>query len=96
MKNELNQATGSMFRAGDIVKHNPTGEEWVLAVDQEDDRVMPNGWPETLAYASDCEIVKRSTDSERREYIETWATKNTGDYRTLKAKRQLSALNAKL
>ena len=57
------------FRAGDIVKHGPTGEEWVLAVDQFGNEVSPCGWPETIAKAADCEIVTRASDKERHEQL---------------------------
>jgi len=54
-----------MFRAGDRVKHRPTGEVWILATDEDDGRVMPAGWPECQAMASDCELVEAATDEKR-------------------------------
>ena len=58
------------FRAGDTVKHGPTGETWILAVDQFGrEEVCPCGWPETIAKASDCEIVKQASDEERKQQL---------------------------
>ena len=37
------------FRAGDTVRHKPTGEEWILAVDQHGDHVS---WCQNQAAAS--------------------------------------------
>jgi hypothetical protein len=53
-----------MFRAGDVVKHGPTGETWWLAVDEERGEVMPAGWPETIARASDCTIERAASDEQ--------------------------------
>ena len=60
----------SDFRAGDIVLHGPTGEEWILAVDQFGASVMPCGWPETVAEARDCSLVNAATDEERVKQLE--------------------------
>lgn len=47
------------FERGDIVRHGPTGEEWVLKRVHKD-RVEPAGWPACQALASDCTLVERS------------------------------------
>lgn len=57
------------FRAGDTVHHFPTGENWILAVDQFGDEVSPCGWPETIAKASDCTILERASDKQRHEQL---------------------------
>lgn len=57
------------FRAGDRVKHAGTGETWVLACDQQDNDVLPAGWPETLAKATHCRLVEAATDAARREML---------------------------
>jgi hypothetical protein len=57
------------FRAADVVKHGPTGEEWVLACDQEREDVRPAGWPETLARASDCTLVEAASDVARLDML---------------------------
>lgn len=48
------------FQAGDVVLHRPTGEMWLLIVDEHNGRVVPGGWPDTRADASDCELVEAS------------------------------------
>ncbi len=47
-----------LFKAGDTVKHGPTGETWILKRDEEDGHVWPCGWPETRARAADCTIIR--------------------------------------
>ena len=49
-----------MIRANDLVKHIPTGEEWVVAgVDYQTDRLVPCGYPfPTMARISDCELLE--------------------------------------
>lgn len=82
------------FRAGDVVRHRPTGEEWQLA-HCEDGRVAWCGWPEGQADAADCELVRAATDEQHRAMLEAWAAKGTfgRDGRTLVARRQLYELN---
>jgi hypothetical protein len=46
------------FQPGDRVRHNPTGEEWVLARVY-GSYVMPGGWPATHAHAADCTLIAR-------------------------------------
>ena len=57
------------FRAGDEVLHAPTGETWLLIVDEENGVVVPGGWPDTRAQASDCSLVRAATDAERLEQL---------------------------
>jgi len=48
-------------RAGDVVKHIPTGEEWLLlGVDSRPGRghVYPAGWPPCRADMADCEFIE--------------------------------------
>ena len=45
----LGESPVRSFRAGDHVKHAPTGEEWELACDEERGEVMPSGWPMGIA-----------------------------------------------
>ena len=65
-----------MFRAGDQVKHGPTGECWLLAFGDTEDgtgKVSPCGWQETLAEASDCTLLKAATDDEADEMRRKWS-----------------------
>ncbi|HEX4347581.1 MAG TPA: hypothetical protein VHZ73_08410 [Vicinamibacterales bacterium] len=78
------------FRAGDTVKHTPTGEMWILACDQEDNKVLPAGWPESLAKATDCALVEAATDAERLAMLTNAAI--SGGYRGAVASSQFAAL----
>lgn len=53
------------FRANDAVLHAPSGETWVLAADERHGEVVCAGWPESIARAEDCSIVRVSTDEGR-------------------------------
>lgn len=53
------------FQAGDVVRHIPTGEEWLLIVDEHEGRVVPGGWPDTRAEAKDCILLKETRDREK-------------------------------
>ncbi len=77
------------FRAGDKVKHAPSGETWVLACDQVGDEVHPTGWPESIAQAKDCTLVVAATDEERLDKLKSVADQCAGQMRGSRAKRQL-------
>lgn len=88
--------TVSQFLAGDFVHHGPSGEEWVLATDEEKGEVMPSGWPECIAKASDCTLQQRATPEQRLKILTIWAAPHPDaagerDRRTLTARRQLAA-----
>jgi hypothetical protein len=94
-------ASGSRFLAGDVVQHGPTAEEWILANDEEHGHVMPCGWPESMAKAKDCTLVKSATDKQRIDMLTNWSAKDKGrdhenDYRTRTARHQLATANVKL
>jgi len=57
--------TDTLFRAGDVVDHLPTGERWQLAIDQIGPHVFPCGTPAVRAQASDCNLVTAASDEER-------------------------------
>lgn len=51
---------------GDIVRHEPTGEEWTVGyIDETADRLAWVGWPPGFAKLSDCTFVERATPEER-------------------------------
>ncbi len=81
------------FRAGDHIHHGPTGEQWVLACDEENGEVICCGWPETVAAAADCSLIEAATDEERIKTLQNVA-KVRGDsggfqMRALRAQRQI-------
>lgn len=85
------------FRAGDTVKHHPTGETWVLATDEERGEVCWAGWPPGYAKASDCTLVEAATEKERLEMLERVAAmrpneRGIDDHRKIIAIRQYAAL----
>ena len=82
-----------MYRAGDVVRHGPTCETWVLACDEEDGRVLPAGYPECTAAAADCELVTAATDVDRVEMLRRVAHATGGhgaSYRTSLAAEQFA------
>lgn len=80
------------FRAGDVVAHGPSGEEWVLACDEEAGRVCPAGWPNSMADARDCTLVERASDHARIEMLRQASALN--DNRGEAARRALAAERA--
>jgi hypothetical protein len=56
----------TQFKPGDIVTHNPTGEEWIL-VTVYGSYVKSGGWPESIALASDCTLICGCTTSDERQ-----------------------------
>lgn len=83
------------FRAGDKVHHEPSGEDWTLANDEENGKVSPSGWPESMADAKDCRLLEPASEIDRIHALQAWAKEGLGyeherDHRTLAARRQLS------
>jgi hypothetical protein len=61
------------FKCGDHVKHRPSGETWVVAY-ADNEHVACCGWPETLAQASDCTLVKAATNEQHVDMLKRCAT----------------------
>lgn len=76
------------MRAGDIVRHKPSDEEWVVAY-QDGEYMAWCGWPEGEARVSDCEVTKEATEAEHREWLQRLA-KSSGK----RARMALAALEA--
>ena len=83
------------FDTGDIVKHEPTGEEWVVAFAAEGRGLCPCGWPETLANIEDCTLVKRATDKERHDLLVQMSSMSIEDIRGVYARRVLGLWNTR-
>lgn len=87
------------FRAGDHVRHRPSGEEWIVAVDSENGRVSWSGWPEGMAAEEDCELQRAASDEERLRQLRACASmpgtdgdpRRGADHRKVAAQRQLHA-----
>ena len=51
-----------MFLGGDLIRHKPTGEDWVVlrsGVDADGEFIEPAGWPPCRARANDCRILQK-------------------------------------
>lgn len=58
-----------MIRIGDVVRHEPTGEQWVVAaLDRED--MYWVGWPPGCARLADCTLVEACTDAEHVDMVQ--------------------------
>ncbi len=69
------------MRAGDTVKHIPSGELWTVAVTR-DGELIPMGWPESLAKQADCELVEAVDDDlHMKVLLDTLAVKDPGSSR---------------
>jgi hypothetical protein len=79
-------------RAGDHIHHAPTGEDWLLAADERDGRVICCGWPESLGNASDCTLVRGVSDEDHLKVLRAVA-KHDG-LRGSWARRDLAALTS--
>jgi hypothetical protein len=82
-------ADGYIYRAGDIVHHEPTGEDWVVAY-LDGEHIAWCGWPAGEAMARDCWLKKSSTDEEHRSWLEQIA-KSDGK-RARMAQRELERM----
>lgn len=56
-------------RAGDVVKHLPSGETWMVAGAYENGDILCAGWPCSLARKGDYEITHRATDAEHLDML---------------------------
>jgi len=56
----------TQFKPFDTVTYNPTGEKWML-ISVYGSYVVPAGWPESRALASDCTLICGCTTSDQRD-----------------------------
>jgi len=56
------------MRTGDLVKHKPSGEEWIVARVAGED-VFPCGWPCTMALKDDCEVIHACHDEDHDYWV---------------------------
>ena len=57
--------TGGPFSTGDHVRHNPSGEDWIVAYhDPENDELAPCGWPKSYGKGADCTLIKAAAPHE--------------------------------
>lgn len=53
---------------GDVVRHRPTGEKWLVAYVR-GDRLAWCGWPEGEAALSDCTLLCKATPEQRLKHL---------------------------
>ena len=80
------------FRCGDIVRHKPTGETWVVAW-ADAGTVAPAGWPDCRGRSSDCELLLAANDEKHSTKVAEWLAVK-GDSR-VEGVRRLYAQEAK-
>lgn len=73
---------------GDIVRHEPTGEKWVVAYVR-GDRLAWCGWPEGEAALSDCILITKATP-EGRDKLLSGMAENTDGARGRYARNRLA------
>ena len=73
----------------DVVKHAPSGEEWVVACVR-GDRLSWCGWPEGTAALADCTLVRKATPDQRQLLLQDMAASSSGDHRARYARTQLA------
>ena len=83
------------MRAGDTVRHEPSGETWSVAAVLPDGTFYAAGWPCTMARQSDATIVERASDEEHEATLLTWASMTDGDPRSSAARRELETQEAR-
>lgn len=82
------------MKAGDIIKHNPTGETWtVAAVCNRTKMLLCCGWPESMAPWSDCTLTKECDDTEHRKMLKGVMESCGGQLRGVWARQNLDELN---
>ena len=67
---------------GDTVRHDPTGEKWIVAYVR-GDRLAWCGWPEGEAALSDCTLITKATPDERDELLRRCLQARAKSMRTL-------------
>lgn len=59
------------MRTGDIVRHRPSGEEWLVAwADHQSGYMAPCGWPTCQAKIEDCTVVLMADDAANDKLID--------------------------
>lgn len=78
------------MKTGDIVRHRPLGEEWVVAY-VDGDRLAWVGWPPGQALVTDCELVEECSVEESERLLRQLADSKggPGDKRVNMARRLL-------
>jgi len=80
------------INTGDVVRHIPTGEKWVVAFVKDGD-LSWCGWPEGWAKISDCILIKKATTDERLKLLKEMSEMPTDyDHRARYARSELDLM----
>ena len=61
------------IRCGDVVRHRPTGEEWLVAyADYETGYLAWAGWPDGRAKIADCDLIEARDHRRHVESVGAW------------------------
>jgi hypothetical protein len=61
------------IRCGDVVRHRPSDEEWLVAyADYETGDLAWAGWPEGGAKIADCDLIEARNDQRHVECVGAW------------------------
>jgi len=83
--------TDQTIDTGDAIRHNPTGETWVVA-HVSSNKLCCCGWPEGRAELKDCTLIRKATPEKRLELLKEMANSSTGSSRRDHARHQLKSL----
>ena len=68
------------YRTGDVIRHIPSGEEWLVAT-ADARHVSPCGWPYGLARLDEVELVEAATDEAHLKLLQELANMSVPDPR---------------
>jgi hypothetical protein len=58
------------MKAGDAIRHIPTGETWtVAAISPDGSELVCCGWPESIAKVTDCELVESCKPADHEQTL---------------------------
>lgn len=77
------------IETGDMVFHRPTRELWIVA-NCKGSELMWCGWPEGYAQTSDCLLVNKATQTQKKQILLDLA--GAGGTRAYRARHELEAL----
>lgn len=79
------------MRTGDVVLHNPSGEEWLVAwADPQSGYMAPCGWPTCEAKIADCTIVEMADDDASDKLVDELSRSGRTDAHRATAIRALA------
>lgn len=74
------QVAKTVIGTGDVVRHLPTGETWIVAC-VSNGKLSWCGWPEGMADLADCVLVEKATPEQRATLLVDLAAMSGSDHR---------------